>query len=52
MHAIPLPPRMLQTDTRLLFLIYGPMKVLFQICSLWWILGYRVEPALWMIVQV
>ena len=33
------------------FLIYGPLKVLFQIWSLWLILGYRTRPARWTLVQ-
>jgi beta-1,4-mannosyltransferase len=51
-HAIPLPPKLLQTGNRRLFLLFGPLKVLFQIWSLWRILGYEVEPAVWMLVQV
>lgn len=33
------------------FSIYGPLKVLFQIWTLWLVLGYRTKPARWMIVQ-
>lgn len=50
--AIPPPPRLLQTNNRALFLIYGPLKVLFQFCSLWLLLGYRTKPAKWMLIQV
>ena len=50
--ATTLPPRFLQTDNRALFLIYGPLKVLFQLWSLWVLLGYRTKPAKWMLVQV
>lgn len=50
--AIPPPPRFLQTNNRALFLIYGPLKVLFQLWSLWLLLGYRTKPAKWMLIQV
>lgn len=33
------------------FLIYGPLKVLFQVWTLWLVLGYRTKPARWMLVQ-
>lgn len=50
--AIPQPPKFLQTNNRALFLIYGPLKVLFQLWSLWLLLGYRTKPAKWMLIQV
>ena len=50
--AIPSPPRFLQTNNRALFLIYGPVKVLVQLWSLWILLGYRTKPAKWLLVQV
>jgi beta-1,4-mannosyltransferase len=46
------PPVSWQTSNRFLFLFYAPLKVLFQICSLCFILGYRTQPSKWMIVQV
>jgi beta-1,4-mannosyltransferase len=46
------PPLSWQTSNRFLFLFYAPLKVLFQICSLCFILGYRTQPSKWMIVQV
>ncbi|KAI9780961.1 MAG: hypothetical protein M1839_006400 [Geoglossum umbratile] len=45
------PPRLLQTESKTLFLILGPLKVLWQIWNLWLILGYRTKPARWMLVQ-
>lgn len=33
------------------FLVYGPLKALFQIWTLWLLLGYRTKPARWMLVQ-
>lgn len=45
------PPRSWQTSNKLLFPFFAPLKVLFQICSLWIVLGYRVKPAKWMLVQ-
>ncbi|KAH0565424.1 hypothetical protein GP486_001177 [Trichoglossum hirsutum] len=48
---IPLPPRILRTENKSLFLILGPLKVLWQIWNLWLILGYRTKPARWMLVQ-
>lgn len=32
--------------------MYGPLKVLFQIWSIWLVLGYRTKPAKWLLVQV
>lgn len=51
---IPIPPfpQRFQTTDRRLFIVYGPLKVLFQIWSLWQILGYRTKPAKWLLVQV
>lgn len=44
-------PAYLQTKDKRLFLLYGPLKVLFQIWTLWLALGYRTKPARWMLVQ-
>ncbi|KAI9837670.1 MAG: mannosyltransferase [Thelocarpon superellum] len=49
--AIPPPPRLLRTENKLLFLVYGPLKVLWQVWSLWLILGYRTKAARWLLVQ-
>lgn len=51
---VPLPPHpsYLQTTNKLLFLLFGPLKVLFQIACLWWALAYRTKPAKWLLVQV
>ncbi|KAL4999982.1 glycosyl transferases group 1-domain-containing protein [Aspergillus recurvatus] len=50
---IPIPPhpRVLQTSNKLLFLFVAPLKVLFQVVSLWWILAYQTKPAKWLLVQ-
>ncbi|PWY64437.1 beta-1,4-mannosyltransferase [Aspergillus eucalypticola CBS 122712] len=50
---VPLPPHpsCLQTSNKLLFLLFGPLKVLFQIVCLFWILAYRTKPAQWLLVQ-
>lgn len=50
-HALTPTPASLQTKDRLLFLLYGPAKVLFQIWTLWIVLGYKTKPARWMLVQ-
>ena len=44
-------PAYLQTKDKRLFLVYGPLKVLFQIWTLWLALGYRTKPSRWMLVQ-
>jgi beta-1,4-mannosyltransferase len=49
--AIPPPPKTLQTSNKALFLLFGPLKVLWQIGSLWYILGYRCSPSRWLLVQ-
>ncbi|RAK77840.1 chitobiosyldiphosphodolichol beta-1,4 mannosyltransferase [Aspergillus fijiensis CBS 313.89] len=49
--ALPPHPTFLQTNNKLLFLLFGPLKVLFQIGCLWWILAYRTKPAKWLLVQ-
>lgn len=50
-HALDPAPAYLQTKDKRLFLIYGPLKVLFQIWTLWLALGYRTKPSRWMLVQ-
>ena len=50
-HALNPAPTFLQTKDKRLFLIYGPLKVLFQIWTLWLALGYRSKPSRWMLVQ-
>ena len=48
---LPLAPSGLRTESKVLFLLYGPLKVLFQGWSLYSTLGYRTKPAKWMLVQ-
>lgn len=50
-HALDPAPAYLQTKDKRLFLVYGPLKVLFQIWTLWLALGYRTKPSRWMLVQ-
>lgn len=45
-------PNVFKTKNKRLFLIFGPLKVLSQIWSLWLILGYKTLPAKWMLIQV
>ncbi|KAJ5621628.1 hypothetical protein N7528_006411 [Penicillium herquei] len=45
------PPAFLQTKNKLLFLIYGPLKVLFQVVCLWRCLAYTAPPSRWLLVQ-
>ncbi|KIV79792.1 hypothetical protein PV11_07337 [Exophiala sideris] len=49
---VPLPPapQLLQTSNKLLFLVFGPIKVLLQTWYLWRTLSYSVAPK-WMLVQ-
>lgn len=49
--AIPAAPRQLRTGNKLLFLFFAPLKVLWQTWSLYKALGYRTNPAKWMLVQ-
>lgn len=51
-HPLSPIPRFLKTNKQQWFLIFGPLKVIFQIWSLWLVLGYRTRPAKWMLVQV
>ncbi|KAL9064316.1 MAG: hypothetical protein Q9161_008948 [Pseudevernia consocians] len=50
-HTLSPAPAYLQTKDRRLFLLYGPLKVLFQIWTLWLALGYRTKPSRWLLVQ-
>ncbi|KAJ5905001.1 Chitobiosyldiphosphodolichol beta-mannosyltransferase [Penicillium subrubescens] len=44
-------PAILQTSNKLLFMMFGPLKVLFQVACLWQCLAYTTAPARWIIVQ-
>lgn len=48
---IPIFPKYLQTSNKLLFLLTAPLKVLHQVWSLYYALGYKTAPAKWMLVQ-
>ena len=50
-HALDPIPSYLKTGSNRLFLILGPLKVLFQIWTIWSVLGYRCQPSRWMLVQ-
>ncbi|EFR00454.1 chitobiosyldiphosphodolichol beta-mannosyltransferase [Nannizzia gypsea CBS 118893] len=49
--ALPSPPALLQTKKKALFPIAAIFKVLQQTWHLWVALGYRAEPAHWILVQ-
>ncbi|PLN75681.1 putative beta-1,4-mannosyltransferase [Aspergillus taichungensis] len=49
--ALPPHPAYLQTSNKLLFLLFAPLKVLFQVACLWTALAYRTKPAKWLLVQ-
>ncbi|CAG8196244.1 unnamed protein product [Penicillium olsonii] len=44
-------PAVLQTSNKLLFVICGPLKVLFQVACLWKCLAYSTKPSKWLLVQ-
>ena len=44
-------PNFLKTDNRRLFIVYGPLKVLFQICNLLWVLGFMTKHCGYILVQ-
>lgn len=44
-------PTQLQTNSRVMFLLLAPLKVLWQFCSLYHALAYRTEASKWMLVQ-
>ncbi|TID22389.1 hypothetical protein E2P81_ATG11492 [Venturia nashicola] len=44
-------PRIFQTSNKLLFLFVAPLKIFWQIWSLYSVLGYRTKAAKWMLVQ-
>jgi len=48
---LPPPPKILRSNT-LPFIFAGPLKVLWQIWSLFHTLSYAVKPARWLLVQV
>jgi beta-1,4-mannosyltransferase len=50
-NIIPLVPSPFQTTSKLLFLLYGPLKVLWQFQALYHALGYRTKAAKWLLVQ-
>jgi beta-1,4-mannosyltransferase len=48
---LPPPPQILRSNT-LPFILAGPLKVLWQIWTLFQALSYRTKPARWLLVQV
>ena len=50
-HPLDPTPEYFKTKDNRLFILYGPLKVLFQIWTLWIVLGYRTRPARWLLVQ-
>ena len=51
-RGLPTPPRFLQAGGPVSFLAFGPLKVLYQVASLLWVLGNRLPHARWLLVQV
>ena len=51
-QPIPSTPAFLKTNHKALFLLFGPLKVVFQVWALLVVLGYRTKPAKWIITQV
>lgn len=49
-HPLALPPAILKSKG-IPFLVSGPLKVVWQIWSLFWILSYDTQPARWLLVQ-
>lgn len=52
-HVQPLSPtpQFLKTESRRLFIIYGPLKVLFQVWTLLWVLGLKTRHCGYVLVQ-
>lgn len=52
-NVIPLspPPQGLRNSNKLLFPVIAPLKVLWQIWTVWHACGYRTKPTKWMLVQ-
>ena len=50
-HALKTVPKILHTNNKRLFILLGPVKVLFQMWILWMVLGYRTKAARSMLVQ-
>lgn len=46
------PPKSWQTSNKLAFLVYAPLKVVFQVLNLWRVLEYKTKASKWMLVQV
>lgn len=45
------PPDFLNTKNKRLFLLYGPLKVIFQIWTICVVLGYKTKHSGWLLVQ-
>ncbi|KAF2457475.1 putative beta-1,4-mannosyltransferase [Lineolata rhizophorae] len=52
-NVVPIPPlpKRLRASNRLLFVFTAPFKILWQVLSLYYVLGYGTKPAKWMLVQ-
>lgn len=46
------PPRSWQTSNKIAFLFFAPLKVIFQVLSLWRVLSYKTKASKWLLVQV
>ena len=51
-YPISKPPKFLQNDNQALFAIFGPLKVIYQFCALWVVLGHETKPARSLLLQV
>ena len=51
-QSLPVAPTSLQTTNRKVFVVLGPLKVLYQVVSLLWVFLFVIQPAEWLVVQV
>ncbi|KAL9040537.1 MAG: hypothetical protein Q9180_001849 [Flavoplaca navasiana] len=50
-HGLAPAPDCLRTSNKWLFLLFAPLKAVFQTLSVYYTLGYRTPPAQWLLVQ-
>lgn len=51
LHSLAASPAFLKTQRTVLFLLYGPLKVVLQIFTLVVALGWKTQPSRWILVQ-
>ncbi|TGJ79932.1 hypothetical protein E0Z10_g8843 [Xylaria hypoxylon] len=49
-HGLATPPKILRSPS-IPFIISGPLKVLWQVCTLLYVLGYQAPASTWLLVQ-